>query len=203
MLKKVLKIGHRGAAGLCEENTLAAFRKAIEVGADMVELDVHLKDGKLFVVHDFKDLNEKTPVLEQVIDLVDKKAVIDIELKGDRTARPTAAVLKKYINRGWSNEDFLVSSFKTKELEDFKKINQEIKLGFLVENKKTDILKTAQELGVFSVIILFKITNKKLIDELHDRGFKVFVWTVNKKKDIEKMKKMGVDGICSDYPNRL
>ena len=48
-----------------------------------------------------------------------------------------------------------------------------------------------------------KIVNKKMVDDLHNQGFKVFVWTVNKKRDIEKMISLGADGIFSDYPDRL
>ena len=92
----------------------------------------------------------------------------------------------------------MVSSFKVKELEDFKKINPDVKLGFIVEDKKTDIVKTAQDLGVFSVNISKKLINKELIDDLHKRGFEVFVWTVNKKEILDDISYYPIDGIITD-----
>jgi len=53
--RPILKVGHRGAAGLMPENTLVSFRKGLECGADIIELDVHLSsDGELVVMHDPK-----------------------------------------------------------------------------------------------------------------------------------------------------
>jgi len=188
---------------LAPENTLLSFEKAIGLGVDMVELDVHFKNGKLFVIHNIEDLKKDTPILENVLDLVNKRAIVNIELKGDNTAEPTASLIEKYLNKNWQNNDFMVSSFKPKELNDFKKINPQIRLGFIVDNKKIDIVKTAQEIGVFCVNVSKKIVDKELIDSLHKQGFKVFVWTVNKKRAINKTALLGADGIFTDYPNKF
>ncbi len=110
-----LVIAHRGASGYAPENTLASIRKGLDMGADMVEIDIHLsKDGEVVVIHDatlerttdgtgkvqsktleeLKKLNagswfgkefsqEKIPTLKEVIDLMDGKALLLIELKND------------------------------------------------------------------------------------------------------------------------
>lgn len=189
--------------GYCKENTIASFEKAIELGADMVELDVHLKNDKLFVAHKIKKLADGCPTLEKVIDSVGRRVKINVELKGKGTAGPVALVIKDYLGKGWSSNDFMVSSFRAEELEDFKKINLGVKLGFLVKNRRTRIIKKAGKLSVYSVNLSLKLAKKGLINKLHKQGFKVFVWTANKKKDINRLMSLDADGIFSDYPDRL
>ncbi len=118
----VLKIGHRGAMGYEPENTLRSFQKALDLGVDMIELDVYLcKTGELVVIHSdklsrttdgrgfvrnmsFKELEEmdagkgeKIPSLQQVLDLIDKKTIVNIELKGPGTAKPSINIIEHYI----------------------------------------------------------------------------------------------------------
>ena len=108
-----LIIGHRGACGYEPENTLVSFARAVNMGVDMIELDVYAcKTGELVVHHDdtvdrmtnghgnvidmsFAELRslkvagiEQIPTLSEVIDLIDHKVPIDIELKGPGTAKP-------------------------------------------------------------------------------------------------------------------
>jgi glycerophosphoryl diester phosphodiesterase len=194
-----LKIGHRGANGYCEGNTLFCFEIAVELGVDMVELDVHLRGNKLFVVHNIKKLRPDNPTLEQVIELVDKRVKMNIELKGRGTAAPTALLLKKYIKKGWDRDYFMVSSFRAKELRDFQNQHTGIKIGLLARRKK----RIAKDLNLCSVNPALRIADKRYINKLHGRGFKVFVWTVNKEKDIRELMSFGADGIISDYPDRV
>ena len=103
-------IGHRGASGYAPENTLKAFELALTQGCEWLELDVHLLDSKLIVIHDeqldrttsgqglindhsldaIRRLDagdgEKVPYLDEVIEMVDGRATINIELKGPGTA---------------------------------------------------------------------------------------------------------------------
>ena len=191
--------------GLEEENTLASFQKAIELGCDMVELDVHLKDGELFVLHDEEDWNPRTPRLKEVFDLVSRKAGINVELKGDNTAGEAARLIKEYLLKGWKCEDFLISSFKTEELENFSKLCPEIKIGYLVRRGTEEYIQTARKLKAFSVNIEFDLIkkDKNLVDKIHQEGFKVLVWTVNSPRKIKWLAEAGADGIITDYPNRL
>lgn len=224
-----LKIGHRGAKGLEPENTLRSFSKAIDLGVDMIEFDVRLtKDKKVVVIHDDKldrttngkglvkekDLKEikklsagkkeRIPTLEETLDLVAKRVKVNIELKGEKTAKPVSKIIDKYLkNKKWPLGYFFVSSFNYQELEDFKKFQPKVKLGIIAENKETDFLKAAKQLRAFSINLPMELINKKLVKNLHGKGFKIFVWTVNKKSDIIEMKLLEIDGIISDYPNRL
>ena len=154
----MLKIGHRGAMGHEPENTLCSFQKALELGVDMIELDVYvLKTGELVVIHDdkvdrttnghgyvidksFKEIRsldagqgEKIPTLNEVFGLVDKKVPINVELKGEGTAIPVAKLIEQYINdKGWTEEHFLVSSFDHPELKKFKELKPNIRIGALI-----------------------------------------------------------------------
>ena len=111
------KIGHRGAKAYVAENTLASFQKAIDLGVDGIELDVHLSlDGKAMVVHDdtvdrttsakglVKDFSATAlkqlgiPTLESVFDLVNKKCFINVELKAYDTADKVAEIIERYVS---------------------------------------------------------------------------------------------------------
>ena len=225
----VLKIGHRGAMGYKPENTLSSFKKAIELNVDMVELDVYVcATGELVVIHDdkvdrttnsrghvsdksFQELRkldagkgEKIPSLSEVLDLIDRKVKVNIELKGEKTAKPVFEVIEEYVKeKGWSYNDFLVSSFKHNELMDFIKLNREIKIGVLISGNPAGFAELAENVNAYSVNVSVKFVNKKFVQDAHKRGIKVFVWTVNDADDIDRMKKLNVDGIFSNFPDML
>lgn len=224
-----LKIGHRGAAGHEPENTTRSFLKAIELGADMVEFDVHvIKDGNIAIIHDktlfrttngkgrvsrltvqkLKTLktrkNETVPLLEEALDAISGKIKVNIELKGRNTAIPVSSTIKEYIQKwGWRENDFLISSFNITELTKFKKALPEINTGIIFKKPPRKWEKTAEKIGAYSINVSKKYTTEKLIIRAHELGLKIFVWTVNSKKDAERFILMGADGAFSDYPDRL
>src|SRR5690606_5568826 len=128
MNKAILKIGHRGAKGHVPENTIESIQKARDFGVDGIEIDVHVcATGELVVFHDFtldrmtngtgevgklslselKKLKVNNqfliPTLEEVLDTIDKKCFLNIELKGRNTAVKTCEVVYKYIAvKDWS-----------------------------------------------------------------------------------------------------
>ncbi|MFA6183521.1 MAG: glycerophosphodiester phosphodiesterase [Parcubacteria group bacterium] len=230
------KIGHRGAAGYATENTLESFKKALELNVDMIELDAHIcKSKEVVVIHnkDTKKINKrkdqvikqnyadlkkiKIPTLENVLDLINRKAKINIELKGKNTAEPVAKIVKNYIdNKKWHRNDFLISSFSKKELEKFIQYLPQIKIGFLINPLRPyslwikrfpfifkKHLHFAKKINSFSINIHKKIVNQKIVAMAHKEKIKIFVYTVNQKKEIQHLKDIGVDGIFSDYPDRL
>jgi len=201
----ILKIGHRGAMGYEAGNTIKSFEKALALDVDMVELDVHLKDNKVHVIHDIEKWNLNTPSLNAVLDKIDRKAKVNIELKGDNTADPVSEIIKEYFQKGWIADDFLISSFKPEELKDFREACPKIKTALIVKKDAKGYLNVAKELGCFSINISIDMVkrNKEIINQLHKEGFKVIVWTVNSPRKIKWMKELCVDGVCSDYPDRL
>jgi len=218
-MNEIFRIGHRGAAGYEPENTLISFKKALELGVDAVELDVYVcKSGQLVVVHDryveektFEELRsldagkgQKIPTLNEVLDLVNNKVIVNIELKGEETAKPVSDIIEKYVTEnGWSNDNFIVSSFNHIELKKFKDLQPNIKIGALITGIPVDYAKFGQDLEAYSVNLSMEFINKEFVDDAHKRGLKVCVWTVNDVDDIQRMKNLGVDGMFSNYPDRL
>ena len=224
-----MKIGHRGAMGYAPENTLKSFKKALELNVDAVELDIYVcKSGELVVIHDdkvnrttngkgyvvektFEELStldagegEKIPKLSEVLDLIDRKVKVNIELKGVKTAKPVHELIEKYVkNKGWEYDDFLISSFNHYELKKFRKLNPKIKIGALISGIPIGFSKFAKMLNVDSVNLCFEFINQEFVDDAHNRNLKVYVWTVNDSDHIESMKTFGVDGIFSNFPDRL
>lgn len=222
--KQLLCIGHRGAMGHAPENTLASFRKALELGVPCVELDVHNVDGNLVVFHDdrverttdgtgnlathsFEQLRtldagsgEKIPTLTEVFDLINKRAGVNIELKGPDTARPVAKFIAGLRQQGWHDNLILVSSFNHRELETIKQLDPAIKLGALFVGLPVDDAEFAVRLGAYSVNPSLEFVDKRFVNNAHSHGLRVFVFTVNHPEDISRMRELGVDGVFTNYP---
>ena len=225
----MIKTGHRGACGYEPENTLRSFNRAIQLGADMVELDVYIcKSGEIVVIHDqnvdrttngtglvadktlaeLKTLDagkgEQIPTLSEVLDHINRRVKVNIELKGDSTAKPVVQLMEKYIQDfGWSYNDFIVSSFNENELFEIRKLSNKLNIGVFVWEPTKDFIEPVEALGAYSIMVLHKVLTKEILTRAKARGLLTFVWTVNKKEDIEKMKLLGVDGIISDYPDKI
>jgi glycerophosphoryl diester phosphodiesterase len=225
---KLFCFGHRGACGYAPENTGLSVRKALELGADGVEVDVHFVDGQLMVIHDDTlerttngrgrvanqsfaylrsldaGLGERIPTLAEIFDAVNRRAVINIELKGPHTAAPVAALIAEYVNRrGWSYDDFLVSSFDGTRIREAKQLCPEIRTGALIGKASRSLAQFAEDLGAWSLHTSKRCVTSKLVADAHRRGLRVFVFTINQPEEIVRMKKLGVDGIFSDFPERV
>lgn len=229
MDKKILKIGHRGAMGHEPENTIRSFKKALELNVDAIELDVYVcKTGELVVIHDdkidrttngtgytedktFAELRqldagegELIPTLEEVLDLVDKRVIVNIELKGRSTAFATYQIIDKYIiNNGWTELDFMVSSFDHHELNKFKHLYPQIPIGVLLEGIPLTYADCAVQLNAQSINLSIDFINQDFVNDAHKKGLKVYVYTVNDYDDISKIKKLNIDGIFCNFPERL
>jgi len=220
-------IGHRGAAGHLPENTLPSFQKALDFGVPMIELDVYSVEGKLMVIHDDRvdrttdgegyvsDLSvdelrkldagdsAKIPFLEEVLDLIDRKCAVNVELKGENTAEPVAQMIAEYVGeKNWKHDDFLVSSFNHPELALFQKHNADVPVGALIEAIPIDYARFAADLGAKFLNCSVDFVNQKFVDDAHARGLEVLVYTVNHPDDFARMKALGVDGVFSNYPDR-
>jgi glycerophosphoryl diester phosphodiesterase len=221
-----LKIGHRGAAGYEPENTLRSFRKALELGVDMVELDVRrTKDGKLVVIHDdtvdrttpgsgavaemtlaeIMELDagrgEKVPILDEVLDLVRGKVGMDIEVKDAGTGPDIGRFLTDHLARGAKPDDFVVSSFLPRELA--AGYYPDVRRVLLVKECLADGIKAAAALRAWGIGPKAELVDKDFVKAAHDAGLKVLPWTADESILIRKLKALGVDGIFSNFPDRL
>lgn len=225
----VFKIGHRGAAGYEPENTLLSFQKGLQLQVDLIELDVQIcKTGQVVAIHDakidrttngtgyvvektFQELRsldagkEQTiPTLQEVLDLVARKTKVNIEIKGEGVAKATFDILQMYISeRGWSWGDFLISSFNHYELLEFNRLTSKVKIGAVIAGIPIGYAECADKVNAYSLHPSKEFINQTLVDEAHKRGMKVFVYTLNEIGDIQRMKSLGVDGIFSDFPDRV
>lgn len=217
------KIGHRGASGYEHENSLLSFGKAIDLSVDGIELDVHLSsDGVIMVIHD-ETIDRTTngkgfvnqftssqlielgiPTLIEVLDLVNCNCFINIELKGIGTAKPAVDLISHYISeKNWNYDDFLVSSFDWKMLEETRLLNPKIRIGILTEASIEDALAFAKKIKAFSIHPNYRLLTKENVALMQENGFEVFTWTVNSFEDIQKIKSFKVNGIISDFPDRI
>lgn len=219
----MLKIGHRGAKGYEAENTLASFRKAIDMQADGIELDVHLSaDTELVVIHDetidrtttgtgfvknysAAELKEyQIPTLSDVFDLVDKKCRINVELKGKGTAKAVVTLIEQYVReKNWQYDQFIISSFEWDFLEEVDTLNPNIPIGVLTETDIDSAITFAKKINAKAIHPDFTLLTKENTAAMQKLGFQVFPWTVNEWDDIQKIKKYNVNGIITDFPDRI
>jgi glycerophosphoryl diester phosphodiesterase len=223
----MLCIGHRGAMGHAPENTLLSMQKALEIGVPWVELDVYEVEGHLIVIHDktlerttngtgyvmeqtfdyLRSLDagkgEKIPTLNEVFDLIQRRAGINIELKGPDTAGPVAVFLDRYRLKGWTDDKILVSSFNHRELKKIKDLDDDVRIGPLIKEIPEGNAAFADEMGAFSVHVSLKYITRAFVEDAHHRGLKVYVYTVNRLNDIARMRSFGVDGVFTNYPERV
>ena len=219
----MLKIGHRGAKGHVAENTLASFQKAIELKVDGIELDVHLSsDAEIMVIHDetidrtttgkgfvknFTSVELKQfgiPTLTEVLDLLNNNFFVNVELKSDDSVEKVMNLIEKYVSENnWNYEKFIISSFFWNNLEVVSQRNNQIKIGVLTEDSIESALAFAKEIKAFSINPYFKLLNQENVKLMHNEGFQIHTWTVNSLEDIIFVKSLPVEGIISDFPDKI
>ena len=227
--KDPLIIGHRGAMGHVTENTIPSIKKAIELGVDGIEIDVFkCKSGEIVVFHDKKldrltnssgyiedlsydSINKikvmgkyRIPQLIEVIDILPNEIFLNIELKGEETAKKVNEIITEFINRTESKLDrFIISSFNWKELEKFRLFNSKIPIAVLTDTSPLNAISVAKKLNAVAINPNYKLLNKNTVNEIKKEELKIFPYTVNSLNDIDKMKTFRVDGIITDYPERI
>jgi glycerophosphoryl diester phosphodiesterase len=217
----MLRIGHRGARAYAPENTIASFKKALEIGVDAVELDVRkTKDNQLVVIHDedikrttdgeglvckltLKQIKgfsgeggEKIPTLEEALDFLDKKVKVFVELKEEGIEE---RVLKVVHDRGLE-KNVVIVSFLEDALRKVRELDGEIETG-LIYAKHKNPLKSALDLKANYLVALYRFMHTANVDKAHQSGLKVVVWTINTPEEVAEYVKKGVDGITSDKPD--
>jgi glycerophosphoryl diester phosphodiesterase len=232
-----LRIGHRGAAGTRPELTAPAFERALEIGVDMIELDVQLtRDEKLVVLHD-RELGRTVlgegavrdytlaelcaldagawfaleyagtcvPSLAEVLDLTAGRAELNVEIKsGAADWEATARALIELLREKGRLASTVISSFEMGALRSVREHCAEARIGVLWHNADVEPMwLLAEALAARSIHPLWSLVDRVVVEQAHDRGLQVIVWTVNEPHDIAALAEMGVDGIISDYPERL
>lgn len=223
-------IGHRGAMGHETENTLASVQKALDLEVDMMEIDVFkIKSGEIVVFHDRKvdrltdghgpiesyTLSElkqltvfgghKIPTLSEVLELINNRVPLNIELKGADTADGVQRIMDKFIKgSGWKTENFIISSFNWEELRSMRQINPKVAIAVLIEGEHpAKAIPMAKELSAEAINPDIDQLDRESADQIKASGFKIYTWTANTDEDIQKAKQLAVDGIITNYPERI
>ena len=223
----MLIFAHRGASGVEPENTLRAIKAALDANVDGIEIDLHEVDNKLLVIHDrwlhrttsgsgqvsqhnyahLRSLDagqgETIPTLDEVLALVAGKCTINLELKDVSNI----SLLYSYIDEaiGTTNliiDDILISSFNHRLLHKIHQQRPELAIGALTACYPLEYALFAEKLNAYSVHLDVNFISKHFVHDAHQRGLKVFVYTVDELEDINTMKALGVDGIFSNFPTR-
>ena len=185
-------IAHRGASAELPENTLPAFERAIELGADFVELDVHAAaDGSLVVCHDPPRGGE--PRLEEVVELCAGRVGIMCELKSPWRYRrhDVVARTERLLPR-----DAVVISFEPRALQQVQRLRtlQHVGLGVSIRRAA----RYAWAVGFWDPRV-----RPRGLELAHSLGLRATVYTVNDAARMRELAALGVDGIFSDRPELL
>ena len=224
----ILIIAHRGASNIAPENTLKAFKKAIELKADYIEFDVHQsKDGEIIIMHDsntfrttgyiglidkmtlkqLKQLDcgqgEKIPTLNELIEVTKGKIGLNCEIKSKGVAEKIVQIFRD------ANliDSTIVSSFKHGELLKIQELEPRLKLASLNPTRtgwilnwfsRRNMLKKSVQNQFYAINPLYMLVNDKFVKKAHNKNLKVFPWTVDSQTTIETLVKIGVDGIITN-----
>jgi glycerophosphoryl diester phosphodiesterase len=223
----LLCFAHRGASGHEPENTLRSFSKAIDLGASWIEFDVRAVENEAIVFHDrtltrcakrfgFIDRQslatvrsydvgkgERIPLFSEVLALIKEKAKAQVELKGYGSGLVAAKVIRDALTQGWQANDFLVSAFDQSELSVFKRELPYIPLGLLVHGYPLNIEAMIQTFEPVSIHLHIDSVTPQRIADAHAGDLDVYVYTANEIHDIETLRDMGIDGLFTNYPERV
>ncbi|MCH8084041.1 MAG: hypothetical protein IH885_07370 [Myxococcales bacterium] len=225
-----LVIAHRGASGYRPENTLSAFQLAVDQRADMIEIDLHLSHDDAIVVRHDEDLaglglkseiraaglaqiqsldagdGEKIPTLDEVFDRFGSEIAFNLEIKtGSDGAYPglEAAALRAVEDRGLLAST-LFSSFCDGVLGRLRALSSQARLAVLISARRpAGALERARAVGAEAVNPWFGLANTEWIDGAHAEGFAVYPYTVDALADLRSCLEVGVDGLFTNYPDRL
>jgi len=223
-MRQVLRIGHRGAGAPAPENPLAAIKKGIALGVDFVEIDVrHTVDGVLVALHDetvnrttngkgrvdrlsLQDVetldagnDEHSPTLEEVIKVAAGRAGLMLELKVKGVAQQTVEAVREAGFR----DPVIYASFLHDELTDVRAVDPEASLMVLFGRLPHAPVARAMEYRPSHVGLRHDTATRRFVDAFHHAGLLVFVYTADRPSDIQHALSVGVDGVISNFPERI
>lgn len=218
-MNKILNIAHRGASSLVTENTIASFKKAIEIGCDGIEFDVHLTlDGELIIFHD-QDLSrmtggkinslignltldevreislikgEKIPTFDEFMDFLIKtneKPELQIEIKKQLDDRNIVKVLIEKLEKYDYLDNIYISSFDSKYLKKVRDFSKDIKTIYLSRECVDYSSVESILIDISANGVHFLIQEVQLECVDHFKGLNYLVGAWKLKADVEMMKK--------------
>lgn len=249
--KQPLVFAHQGGEGIRPSNTLLAFDHAVQLGADVLDADMHItKDGVLVLMHDetvdrttdgagairnmtfaeiekldagyrfttddgktfpYRGQGATVPALEALFEKYrDMHFGIEIKQTPPEVAVPFCALIRKHNMQ----DKVLVSSFRKANMDAFRRacpevatsaIEDEVRVMFFAHLAGLHrlVTPTYQSLQIPESGGGFQLLTPQFIAAAHSRGLQVQPWTINDEADLRRIMALGVDGINTDFPDRL
>ena len=229
----MLVIAHRGASAVEPENTLRAFARAIEMGAQMIELDLHLtRDGHVVVIHD-DDLShttnargcvsqvtleeirradagkgERVPTLKETLELTRGRVQLYLEIKAPQAAAETLRIVRDF---NCQNE-VMLASFDLVLMKELGETVSDMEIGLILGTPSLNPRVRWREAFPWRALRYYqyqtlcmqvRLCSASLARKIKQQGKKLYVWTANSEPDYARMIAHNVDGIVTDTPDRL
>jgi glycerophosphoryl diester phosphodiesterase len=235
-------IAHRGASGIAPENTLAAFRKAVELGAGFIETDLQLsRDARLVGLHDdtldrttdgrgpvsaktLEELRrfdagswfqrpsnhepanfagERIPTIEEILAFGREHEIgLQLEIKATGPSGAEHAIVGALHACGEVARS-VVMSFDVSTLRRVRELDPLVMTGYLFSDRASAAVATAVSAGARQLLPRADRVTRELVSDAHAHDLKVVAWTANSPEEMQKVISAGVDGIITDYPDRL
>ncbi|HUI29837.1 MAG TPA: glycerophosphodiester phosphodiesterase family protein [Candidatus Acidoferrales bacterium] len=228
-------VAHRGFSAIAPENTMVAFEKGMEAGANMLEMDVMMTgDGQVIVFHDYrlgrttngnglvkrsnfnhirmldagtwfshKYKEERVPLLDEVLEMAKNRIRLNIEMKHRRHNGVYALVDKclRIVEHRRMGDDVIFSSFNLEALRYLHYKAPHLRFAPLYRHNFNPTPRSFPlQYGAQGIVLNHLFLNRTTVQQFHNLGIKVFVYTVNGLRKIEKTIRLGVDGVISDNP---
>jgi glycerophosphoryl diester phosphodiesterase len=214
-------IAHRGASAHETENSIAAFRRAVALGADGIELDVHAtRDGQFVVYHDdslpqlgtISELaatvarshrlanGEPLPSLTEALETIGDRDVW-VELK-TLDARFDEALLHT-LDQGPAPARYAIHAFDHRIVRRLGARRPGLPRGVLLSSYLLDPLAPLGATGATTLWQEQHLIDAALVERVHAEGYAIVGWTVNSLADVTRLVRLGVDGLCGNYPERI
>lgn len=238
-MKPIWTIAHRGASGQAPENTMAAFRLAVEQGARFIETDLQItRDARIVAIHDStldrttngkgevhvlpleqvrmldagawvgaRDgksfAGERVPTLEEILDFAKQHDVIFyLEIKSGLAWGVEHAVVAALRDHGASPR-VVILSFDPASLDSVRRLDSTMMTGFLCEHPSPDLVERTVRAGARQLVARGDLVTPGVVEKAHHAGLQVVAWTINEAEQMRRLIDTGLDGIITDYPDRL
>jgi glycerophosphoryl diester phosphodiesterase len=234
-MRKPWVIAHRGASGHAPENTLAAFERAVALGAGFIETDLHLtRDARFVAIHDstlerttngkgnVRDatlaeirkldagmwfdrefMGQKVPTLEEIVEFAAKHDVIFyLELKYEAAWGMHHSLVGALQKSGGAARSIIISSSEP-TLTALRQVDPSAMMGLIFDEANQDHTKAGIELGVRQLCPQYSLVTNEMVEQAHALDLQVATWTVDDAATMRAMIAAKVDGIMTNFPDRL
>jgi len=236
--KSIWTIAHRGASGHAPENTMAAFRRAVELGARFIETDLQItRDAQVIAIHDLmldrttsgkgqvhlltleqiraldagawfgggeaSFSGERVPALEEILEFAKEQDVIFyLEIKSGSAWGIEHAVVAALREQNASAR-VVILSFDPGSIESVRQLDSTMMTGFLCEQPSGDLVERTVRVGARQLVARGDLLTPSVVDKAHQAGLQLVAWTINEPEQMRRLVAAGVDGIITDFPERL